>query len=69
MTGSGGVQLGGEREKAFFRDSYFLRQGSVKPVARRMCSAFIDIGEMFSADIKVVFFASLLSFLSPLCIP
>lgn len=69
MTGLGGVQLGGEREKAFFRDSYFLCQGSVKSVARIMCSAFIGIGEMFSADIKVVFFASSLSFLSPLCIP
>lgn len=64
----GCVQLAGEREKAFFRDSYFLCCGSVKSVAKKMCIAFLGIGETFSADIKVVFFASLLSFLFPLCI-
>lgn len=69
MTGLGGVLLGGEREKAFFRDSSFLCQGSVKSVARGVCTAFIGVGEMFSADIKVVDFASLLSFLFSLCIP
>lgn len=63
----GSVQLAGKREKAFFRDSYFLCWGSVKSVAKKMCIAFFGIGETFSANIKVVVFASL-SFLFPLCI-
>lgn len=41
----------------------------MKSVARKMYIVFIGVGEMFSGDIEVVGFASLLSFLFPLCIP
>lgn len=59
-----------ERErKDYFRNYRFLCQGSVKSVAGRMCAAFISIGGMFSADIKVLIFASSLPFSLLLCIP
>lgn len=41
----------------------------MKSVAGRTCTAFISTGEMFSADIKGMIFASLLSFPLPLCVP
>lgn len=34
----------------------------MKSVARKMCIAFIGIGEMFSADIKVVVFCQFVVF-------
>lgn len=58
----------GKERKDFFRDYNFVCRGSVKSVAGRTCTAFINIGEMFSPGIKVLIFASLLSFPLPLCI-
>lgn len=63
------MQLAGERGRMFFQDYHFVCRGSVKSVAGRPCTAFMSIGEVFSADMKVLISASSLSFPLQLCIP